>query len=43
MTLGDEWDELPSAETGSGKGFIFLDNEGWTLPRPKHHIWFLKT
>ncbi|MDY0406505.1 helicase HerA-like domain-containing protein [Virgibacillus sp. 179-BFC.A HS] len=34
MTLGDEWDELPSAETETGKGFVFLDGEGWTLPRP---------
>src|SRR5699024_266977 len=34
MALGDEWEELPSGETGVGKGFIFIDGKGWILPRP---------
>lgn len=34
MTLGDDWNELPSGETGIGKGFIYIEGNGWTLPRP---------
>lgn len=34
MALGDEWEELPSGETGVGKGFIFIEGKGWILPRP---------
>lgn len=34
MTLGDDWEELPSAETGRGKGYIMIDGLGWTTPRP---------
>lgn len=34
MTLGDDWEELPSAETGIAKGFIMINGLGWTTPRP---------
>jgi len=33
MAFGDFYDELPSAEKGIGKGYIFLDGLGWSTPR----------
>lgn len=33
MVFGDFYDELPSAEKGIGKGYIFLDGLGWSTPR----------
>lgn len=33
MVFGDFYDELPSAEKGVGKGYIFLDGLGWSTPR----------
>lgn len=33
MTLGDDWDELPSVETGTGKGLIMMDGMNWNVPR----------
>lgn len=33
MVLGDFFDELPAAEKGIGKGYIFLDGLGWSTPR----------
>lgn len=33
MVLGDFYDELPSAEKGIGKGYIYLDGLGWSTPR----------
>lgn len=33
MVFGDFYDELPTAEKGIGKGYIFLDGLGWTTPR----------
>lgn len=33
MVFGDFYDELPSAEKGIGKGYIFLDGVGWSTPR----------
>ncbi|MGR6899382.1 cell division protein FtsK [Rummeliibacillus sp. BSL5] len=33
MVLGDFYDELPAAEKGIGKGYIFLDGLGWSTPR----------
>lgn len=33
MVLGDFYDELPAAEKGIGKGYIFLDGLGWSMPR----------
>ncbi|MCK1998141.1 hypothetical protein MPH47_13130 [Psychrobacillus psychrodurans] len=33
MTLGDEWEELPTVETGTGKGLIFIDGYNWSTPR----------
>ncbi|SEN61859.1 FtsK/SpoIIIE family protein [Paenisporosarcina quisquiliarum] len=33
MALGDFYDELPVAEKGVGKGYIFLDGLGWSTPR----------
>ncbi|WP_222433437.1 hypothetical protein [Rummeliibacillus suwonensis] len=33
MVFGDSYDELPSAEKGIGKGYIFLDGLGWSTPR----------
>lgn len=32
QTLG-EFDDLPIAETGTGKGYIFIDGQHWNLPR----------
>ncbi|MGL5916614.1 MAG: cell division protein FtsK, partial [Culicoidibacterales bacterium] len=32
QTLG-EFDDLPIAETGTGKGYIFIDGQQWSLPR----------
>lgn len=34
MTLGDDWDSLPSAEVGTGKGYIYIDGLNWSNPRP---------
>jgi len=34
ITLGNDWEELPSGETEIGKDFILIDGNGWTLPRP---------
>lgn len=36
MVLGDFYDELPAAEKGIGKGYIFLDGLGWSAPRAFH-------
>ncbi|WP_254865205.1 cell division protein FtsK [Solibacillus isronensis] len=33
MVFGDFYEELPSAEKGIGKGYIFLDGLGWSTPR----------
>lgn len=33
MVLGDFYDELPAAEKGVGKGYIYLDGLGWSTPR----------
>ncbi|WP_242227308.1 cell division protein FtsK [Bacillus cereus group sp. BfR-BA-01315] len=33
MVLGDFYEELPAAEKGIGKGYIFLDGLGWSSPR----------
>lgn len=33
MVLGDFYDELPAAEKGIGKGYIYLDGLGWSTPR----------
>lgn len=33
MTLGDDWEELPSFETGTGKGLIMIDGLNWSIPR----------
>ncbi|MGN4930617.1 hypothetical protein [Bacillus cereus group sp. MYBK14-1] len=33
MVLGDFFDELPAAEKGIGKGYIFLDELSWRTPR----------
>lgn len=33
MVLGDFFDELPAAEKGIGKGYIYLDGLGWSTPR----------
>jgi hypothetical protein len=33
MVFGDFYDELPAAEKGVGKGYIFLDGLGWSTPR----------
>lgn len=33
MVFGDFYNELPSAEKGIGKGYIFLDGLGWSTPR----------
>lgn len=33
MVFGDSYDELPTAEKGIGKGYIFLDGLGWSTPR----------
>lgn len=33
MTLGDDFDELPAGEQLQGQGFIYLDGEGWSMPR----------
>ncbi|MDC2867810.1 FtsK/SpoIIIE domain-containing protein [Bacillus sp. BP-3] len=33
MVLGDFYDELPVAEKGIGKGYIYLDGLGWSTPR----------
>jgi len=33
MTLGDDWEELPSVETGTGRGLIFIDGLNWSTPR----------
>lgn len=33
MVLGDFYDELPAAEKGIGKGYIYLDGLGWSIPR----------
>lgn len=33
MVLGDFYEELPVAEKGIGKGYIFLDGLGWSTPR----------
>lgn len=32
QTLG-EFDDLPISETGTGKGYIFIDGQHWNLPR----------
>ncbi|WP_167815242.1 helicase HerA-like domain-containing protein [Sporolactobacillus shoreae] len=34
MTLGDDWDSLPSAEVGTGKGYIYIDGLNWSNPHP---------
>ncbi|WP_255291715.1 cell division protein FtsK [Bacillus cereus] len=33
MVLGDFYGELPAAEKGIGKGYIYLDGLGWSNPR----------
>lgn len=33
MIFGEFYDELPSADKGVGKGYIFLDGLGWSTPR----------
>lgn len=33
MVLGDFYNELPTAEKGIGKGYIYLDGLGWSTPR----------
>ncbi|WP_336046934.1 cell division protein FtsK [Solibacillus ferritrahens] len=33
MVFGDFYDELPAAEKGIGKGYIYLDGLGWSTPR----------
>lgn len=33
MVLGDFYDELPTAKTGIGQGYIFLDGLSWSTPR----------
>lgn len=33
MVFGDFYDELPIAEKGIGKGYIYLDGLGWSTPR----------
>lgn len=33
MVLSDFYDELPAAQKGVGKGYIFLDGVGWSTPR----------
>lgn len=33
MVLGDFYNELPVAEKGIGKGYIYLDGLGWSTPR----------
>lgn len=33
MTLGDDFDELPASEQSQGRGFIYIDGEGWSMTR----------
>lgn len=33
MVLGDFYDDLPVAEKGVGKGYLYLDGLGWSTPR----------
>ncbi|UAT31313.1 cell division protein FtsK [Bacillus badius] len=33
MTLGDDWESLPSVEIGTGKGLIMIDGLNWSTPR----------
>ncbi len=40
MTLGDDFDELPAGEQSQGQGFIFIDGEGWSMPRTFKSPWF---
>lgn len=40
MTLGDDFDELPAGEQSQGQGFIYIDGEGWSMPRTFKSPWF---
>ena len=40
MTLGDDFDELPAGEQSQGQGFIYIDGEGWSMPRTFQSPWF---
>lgn len=40
MTLGDDFDELPAGEQSQGQGFIYIDGEGWSMPRAFQSPWF---
>ena len=34
MALGESFKKLPRAEKGVGKGYIYLDGQGWQTPKP---------
>ena len=33
MALGESFKKLPRAEKGVGKGYIYLDGQGWQTPK----------